>query len=162
AMDVLMARGNFKSIVGVEKTMIRPQSNNPLKLFTPSAGREALKNLLGRSSPAYLPPVEAVREGFDDIRIHHLAVMAGTQAALNQLLDQIDPKQLERQFPKPTFWDRLIPGRTRARHWAAYEDLYDELAEKVKEDFSKALKNFAVAYEEQERSREQGAQQARR
>src|SRR5690606_41963309 len=60
-------------IFRLSNTTIQPQDNNPLKL---SAGvEETFANLLLRDSDAHLPPVEAVREAFDDLQQHQQLVL---------------------------------------------------------------------------------------
>ncbi len=154
AMEVLMARGNIKSTLGVDKTLMQAVRNNPLKVYPPTAVDDVLLLLLGAPNPAYLPAVEAVREGFDDIRIHQVAILAGIQAALQQLVHRFDPQELQQHLAQPGWFDGLIPHRREARYWQAFNALYAQLADEVREDFSRALNDFAAAYEEQEQQRQ--------
>ena len=58
-------------------TRFRPTDNNPLK-FSANV-EDALHNLLVKRNPAFLQPVEAFEDAFDDLRAHQLAMLAGMQ-----------------------------------------------------------------------------------
>src|SRR3546814_13745750 len=96
--DVLMARSSIKNELRVERTMIRAAENNPLKFSVNE--EEALSALLLTRSPGFLPPVQATRQGFDDIKAHEMAVMAGMQAALGAMLKLFDPATLTQRLAK--------------------------------------------------------------
>lgn len=150
-MDVLMARTKVKSAFRMPVTTIKPVENNPLK-FAISVD-EVLRCLLAPQGSGYLPAVAAFREGFQDLKDHQLAMMAGLQAALHALLAHFDPKNLEAAFSKKM-------GRLRRRK-SAYWDCYTEFYRKTSQDavddnFQSILgEAFASAYEEQIRRLEQ-------
>jgi type VI secretion system protein len=147
-MEVLMTRTNIKSEFRLSQTMIRPVENNPLK-FSPNV-EEAMVCLLMRRGPAYLPAVRAVKEGFDDIRAHQLAVMAGVQAALLNLLRRFDPQALETRLGQQSVLDNIMPSKRKARYWELFTLLYNEIAKEAEDDFQELFgREFARAYEEQ-------------
>ena len=147
--ETLAARTEIKSEFRLERTMIRPKENNPLK-FSPSVD-EALTSLLHKTSGnAYLPPVSAVREGFDDLKAHQMAVMAGMQVALSALLRRFDPATLEKRLKSQSVLDSILPAARKAKYWELYEELYKEIAREAEDDFQGLFgKEFATAYERQ-------------
>jgi len=98
-IDVLRARSSLKGEFRIQQTMIQPVENNPLK-FAPNVD-EALLLLLRQSNQAFMAPDLAVRDSFDDLRAHQLAVMAGVEAAIKHLLARFEPAQLEERMGKP-------------------------------------------------------------
>lgn len=94
--------------------------------------------------PSYLKPVETVHESFKDLMTHQMAVLAGLQASLDQMLEMFDP---ERFSSKGNDWlDRLLKGKS----WAEYREFYDKLKEQASGDyFGKA---FVQKYQEQVQS----------
>jgi len=150
-MEVLMARSSIKRDIGArDVTMIGPTRNNPLK-FSLSV-EDAIMNLLTKRGPAYLPPLQALQEGFDDIKAHELAMMAGFQAALKHLLRRFDPTTLEDRLGQHSVLDTLLSGSRKTKYWDLFTARYAEIAEEAEEDFQELFgKEFARAYEEQAR-----------
>ena len=71
----LHLRAAQRGLLKQSNTTIQPRDNNSLKF---SAGvDEALNNLLFRDSEKYLDAVEAVRQGFGDIRRHQQILKIG-------------------------------------------------------------------------------------
>ncbi|QLQ33561.1 MAG: type VI secretion system-associated FHA domain protein TagH [Candidatus Thiothrix singaporensis] len=97
-LDALHARAEIKSAMRMDVTTIQRVGNNPLK-FSVTAD-DALNRLLSPRTDAYLPPEQALLEAFDDIRAHQLAVIAGVQAALTQVLKRFDPALLVQRLEK--------------------------------------------------------------
>lgn len=149
-MEVLRARSQIKGEFRLEQTTIRPTANNPLK-FALSV-EDAMQALLSKRGAAYLPPEQAVAEGFNDLKAHQLAVMAGMQAALAHLLKRFDPQALETRLGQRSLLDNLLPGNRKARYWELFTALYAELAREAEDDFHELFgREFARAYEEQVR-----------
>jgi type VI secretion system protein len=146
-MEILMARSQVKSEFRVAQTVIRPAENNPLK-FSLSVD-DALDKLLAHRGSAHLPPERAVREAFDDIKAHQLAVVAGMQAAIKHLLRRFDPKQLSARLGEQGVFENLLPAGRKARMWDRFNLLYEEIASEAEDDFQELFgKEFARAYEE--------------
>ena len=135
---VLRGRAEMKAQIRIEMTMVKPNSNNPLK-FSPTL-EDALKHLLKRDHPSFLEPLDAVRESFGDIMNHQLALNAGIQAALVDALDQFDPERFSGNRDSSLL-------HTKSKFWKAYCEAYPELKEEALEGiFGKA---FVKAYEDQ-------------
>jgi type VI secretion system protein len=147
---LLATRAMIKGEYRVEQTQIGSAQNNPLK-FTRDGAQAATLLLAGRH-PGYLPGLEAVAEGFRDLKTHELALMAGMQGAAAALFRQFDPEQLKQRLDRHSILASLLPGARRARYWEIYEQEYRKIAQDVSEDargnFGRA---FSRAYEEQAR-----------
>ena len=83
-MDVLQARQKTKDEFRLGATSFKPSGNNPLK-FSANV-EDALHNLLVKRNKAYLPPVEAFEDAFDDVRHHQVAMLAGVRVAFEAML----------------------------------------------------------------------------
>src|SRR5262249_18234587 len=112
--EVLMSRTAFKSEFRLERTMIQQTQNNPLK-FSISAD-DAMQVLLRRPGPGYLPPLEAVREGVEDIKAHQVAVVAGLQVALTALLREFNPESLKQRLEQRSRLANPLPASTTGPH----------------------------------------------
>jgi type VI secretion system protein len=146
-IDVLTARSAVKSQFRVPMTMMRPVENNALK--SSANASEALVNLLVMHNPAYLNAVEAFAEGFEDIKAHQVALMAGMRAAFDSMLQRFDPDELEERFKKRKSKSMLrMPGNM--QNWEMYKSLYDEMTQDADANFQRLFgEEFARAYEEQ-------------
>jgi type VI secretion system FHA domain protein len=139
---VLRSRADFKSLFRVNMTVIRATNNNPLK-FTVST-EDVLQQLLQNKGSGFLDSIEAIDEGFDDIMNHQLAMQAGIQAALNELLQDFNPAHIEKRFEEGLFLQK------KAKCWESYQDIYKVAAENAMENFFGDT--FVKAYEQQMRA----------
>ena len=148
-LDLVRARALTKGEMRAEATLIAPRDNNPLK-FSPDAAT-ALAHLLGeRRSAAFLAPVAAMRDAFDDLRAHQFGFMAGLRAALAGVLKQFDPVTLEQRLTHKSILDSVLPINRRAKLWDCYEQLYRDIATEAEDDFHALFgREFLRAYEEQ-------------
>jgi type VI secretion system protein len=138
-MAVLRSRAEFKSQFRVNVTTIKTTNNNPLK-FTVTA-EDALTLLIKNGQSGFKDSVEAIDEGFHDIMSHQLAMQAGIQASLEQILRQFDPKRIEKQFE-----ERLVLKK-KSKYWDKYSVLYPHVVEQAMEEFFGDA--FAEAYDKQ-------------
>jgi type VI secretion system FHA domain protein len=100
--------------------------------------------------PGYLPPADAVRAGFRDIKVHELALLAGMRAALDAVLARFDPTELEGQLRKRSPMARLVPGSRKAKYWKIFVQEYRAIARDAEHSFRGAFgQAFADAYERQ-------------
>ena len=150
--DVLMSRAAVKGEFGVDQTMLRPKDNNALKFSVTPA--DAVGALLQPGRPGYMPPLRAAKEAFDDVRIHQLAVMAGVQAALFNLLKTFDPAALEARLEKGSMIANIMPGARRSKLWEAFCAKYKDIARDADSDFQAVFgEEFARAYNKQTQSK---------
>jgi len=136
---VLRSRAEFKSLFRVTVTTIKRMDNNPLKFSVNT--EEALQHLLNDGQGGFKPSVEAIEEAFQDVLNHQLAMQAGIQASLQEILNQFAPDCIEKQFK-----EGLVLNK-KAKCWDRYCEIYSQLAEVAVEDFYGDT--FADAYEKQ-------------
>ena len=147
-IEVLQARAELKNQFRLPLTRIRTAENNPLK-FAVNA-EDALNSLLGRRSPAYLAPVEAFEDAFDDIRFHQMAMLAGMRAGFEQTLRRFDPQRLQEVFDKRVKRGGLLQMTTKPRYWELYAAEFRELTQDPDDAFKHLFGEvFAGAYEQQ-------------
>jgi len=146
-IDVLTARSMVKSQFRVPMTMMRPVENNALKSSANSV--EALLYLFVNKNPAYLSAVDSFAEGFEDVKAHQMAMMAGMRAAFDAMLQRFDPEELEQRFEKRKSKSKLRLS-TGGQYWGMYKDLYDDMTQDADANFQRLFgEEFARAYEEQ-------------
>lgn len=146
-IDVLRARSSLKGEFRMQQTLIRPVENNPLK-FAPNAD-EALLLLLRHGNQAFMAPDLAIKDSFDDLRAHQLAVMAGVEAAIKHLLKRFEPAALETRMGKPGGLSNLFGGSRQAQYWQQFTELYTKISSEAEEDFQDLFgREFSRAYEE--------------
>jgi len=138
-MCVLRARAELKSQFRVSVTTMRSVDNNPLK-FTPNVD-DALRLILAPTHAGFLSPKDAVREGFGDIMNHQMAVTAGIQAALTDVLRGFDPELIEKAQGEGLLFQK------KAKCWEHYASQYPKLKAAAQEDFFGDA--FGDAYERQ-------------
>lgn len=147
-VDVLRARAHIKDEFRVSATKLKPVENNPLK-FSINA-QDALFNLFGKSNPGYQSPVEAFQDGFEDIKAHQMAMIAGMRAAYQAMLDYFDPDGLADEFDKSLKRNILTGVLNKTKYWDLYEDLYKQLKRDPDSSFHRLFgREFGRAYEEQ-------------
>jgi type VI secretion system protein len=146
-MQVLRSRNLIKSEFRMNVTTIQPKENNPLK-FSASVD-DALVNMFVKKSSAYINPVEAVREGFESIADHQVAILAGIREAFKTVIKRFDPVLLDARFSKQNKGG-LIPGSQKAKNWELYLDYYNEMIGDIDSTFRYLFgDDFVQAYEEQ-------------
>jgi type VI secretion system protein len=146
-VDLLKARAAVKCEFGVEQTQIRAVKNNPLK-FSLSV-EDTLKMLLGGPRQGYLETSAAFEETFTDLKVHQMAVLAGTQEAWHDLFKRFDPQALEQRIGEDRGLQGLL-GSKKVRCWDAFTLLYQTLLEDAEDSRESLLvRKFAKAYGEQ-------------
>ena len=147
-VQTLSGRTHIKSEFRLDQTMIRPVENNPFKFSTSKTG--TLQQVLSKSNPAYMAGAEAIREGFDDVNAHQMAVVAGMEAALQDILKRFNPKKLETRLESDSILDNILPGGKKAKYWDIFKLLFDEIAGEAEDDFQQLFgRKFSRAYEQQ-------------
>ena len=146
-MQVLSSRSTIKNEFRMNVTTIQPVENNPLK-FSANID-DAMQNMFIKEGNAYKKPVEAIKEGFEGIAEHQIAILAGIRTAFKGVLNRFDPAVLEQrfeQFNKPG----IIPGMSKAKNWDSYKSYYQELVDDMDNSFQHLFGyEFVQAYEEQ-------------
>lgn len=146
-MRVLSFRKKIKEEFRINVTTIQPVENNPLK-FSANID-DALENMFIKSNKAYKEPIAAVREGFQGIADHQVAVLAGMQAAFRGMLDRFDPETLEKRFEKYNK-SGLIQFGQKGKNWESYKEFHNELVNNIDNSFQHLFGyDFVQAYEDQ-------------
>lgn len=146
-IDLLKARAAIKCEFGVEQTRIQAVKNNPLK-FSLNV-EDTLKMLLGGPRQGYLEAGAAFEETFTDLKMHQMAVLAGTQEVWQDLFKRFDPQAVEQRIGEDRGLQGLL-GSRKVRCWDAFTLLYQTLLEDVEDNReSLFVRKFAKAYGEQ-------------
>ena len=144
-MDLLRVREGVKDEFRMKMTTFKASDNNPLK-FSANV-EDALHNLLVKRNAAYLAPVDAFRDAFQDARNHQVAMFEGLRAAFHGMLRDFDPQVLEANFDKVNKGS-LLSGRR--KNWDLYREWYESIAQDADSAFRTLFgEEFARAYEEQ-------------
>lgn len=145
--DILLTRAELKSEMRVDRTMINPAGNNPLKFSI--SPEQAVEAMIRPSVPGYQDADTATEEALRDIKAHEVAVMAGMEAALKDLLARLGPEQLSTRIETGSSLGGLLQGK-KARYWEAYEQMYTEIARETEDNFQSTFgREFARAYQDQ-------------
>ncbi|HED35856.1 MAG TPA: type VI secretion system-associated FHA domain protein TagH [Gammaproteobacteria bacterium] len=146
-MKVLGARSTIKNEFRMNVTTIQPVENNPLK-FSANIS-DALENMFIKQGNAYIEPVEAVREGFNGIAEHQVAILAGMRAAFKGVIERFDPEMLNERFSRQQKGSIFTISQD-AKNWEAYLEYYKNLAGDTDSSFQSLFGDeFVNAYEEQ-------------
>jgi predicted component of type VI protein secretion system len=145
-IEVLNTRAEFRNQFRLPVTRVKTSENNPLK-FAVDAD-DALASLLRKRADRYLGPLEAVADGFDDIRTHHLAMVVGMRAGCQCVLNRFDPKTLATEFDRRARRNSWWPVPAGRRYWRQYVDLFETLTGDAESAFQRLFgEEFARAYE---------------
>ncbi len=145
-MELMQERTELKKRFRISQDTIQPSENNPLKF---SAGvEEALRKLFEQYGNRYLGPVDAVRESFRDIRLHHQAMAGAMHAAFVDFVHRLDPTDLRERFDRGLKRGGLLGAANKMKYWDLYAELYQNLAQMPKEELPHVfVEQFARAYE---------------
>ncbi len=147
-IDVLRARAEIKTEFRLPVTRLKVSENNPLK-FSVNA-EDAMASLLNRRNTAYLQPIEAFEDAFEDIRNHQLAMLAGMRSGFDSVLERLDAAALQEQFDKQIKRGGLLSMSSKSRYWDLFEEYCRELGADRENSFRRLFgEEFASAYETQ-------------
>jgi type VI secretion system protein len=140
-MMILRARSEEKREIRTDVTLIRKEKNNPLK-FIPTV-EDAVKVMISRKYSGYIDATLAVREGFTDIMKHQMAMRAGLQVAVGEILRRFEPAVFEQPFGEGFVFQK------KAKCWDAYAKAYPRTVTEAMDNLFGD--KFAMAYENQMR-----------
>jgi type VI secretion system FHA domain protein len=147
-IDVLRARAEIKSEFRLQVTRLKVSENNPLK-FSVNA-EDAMASFFTKRNNAYLQPVEAFQDAFEDIRNHQLAMLAGMRAGFDSVLERLDAATLQEQFDKQIKRGGLLSMSSKSRYWDLFEEYCRELGADRETAFRRLFgEEFGSAYETQ-------------
>lgn len=146
-MQVLRSRTSIKNEFRMNVTTIQPVENNPLKFSV--TVEDALENMFIKKSNAYKKPVDALREGFQEIGEHQVAMIAGIRQGFDKMMQRFDPENLEQIFNRQGKGS-LIPGMQKTRYWTSYAEHYASFVDNMESSFQHLFgADFVSAYEDQ-------------
>lgn len=146
-MQVLRSRTSIKNEFRMNVTTIQPVENNPLKF---SVGvDDALENMFIKKTKAYKKPVDAFREGFQEIAEHQIAMIAGIRHGFERMMERFNPENLEKNFNKQGKGG-VIPGMQKVKYWSSYGEYYSSFVDNMESSFQHLFgSDFVNAYEDQ-------------
>ncbi len=146
-MTALRTRTEIKERFRIEQTHMRAAGNNPLKAS--DNPETALRRLLHDDEDGtYLQGVPAFREALDDLRTHEVAILAAVHASIEGVIAGFDPGPLKNKLRHIAPVSAATPVLNSAKCWRLYEDYYQEVAARLRDDARLGfLKEFAHAYE---------------
>lgn len=158
-MEALKNRSNVKNRLRLSQTTIQPGENNPLK-FSASVDEAVLK-MLDPHSTRYLGPIEAIRESFADLRAHQSALMGAVQAATNELMKRIEPRELQENFDRGLKRGALLGAANKIKYWDLYVEFYQVLNQRNEQGLPAVFaEEFARSYAERVAANQKAAQKA--
>lgn len=125
-MDVLKGRADQKTRLRLSQTTIQPADNNPLK-FSASVDEALVKLLDGHNNSRYLGPVDAIRDSFADLRTHQLALSGAIQAGIDEVMNRIEPGELQEKFDRGLKRGALLGAANKMKYWDLYTEFYHVL-----------------------------------
>jgi len=147
-MALLQGRAEIKNEFRISQTRFVQTENNPLK-FSPNAD-EAMTRILGASEGVgFLTGPKAYEDALNDLQAHQLALLSAAQRAVESVIEQFDPAQLESRLQRISPLSARTPGLKAAKCWNLYTMHYEDVAGKMRDDARQMfLAEFAEAYEE--------------
>lgn len=144
---VLKSRTEVKNSFRLPITSVKAVENNPLK-FSQNAD-DAFDNLFVKRNPGYLGPLDAFREGFDDVAFHQSAMLAGIRAAFSAMLAKLHPEKLEDLYERKLKRTAMLGLGNKAKYWEMYRAQFEEIDRDREAHFQLLFgEEFALAYNE--------------
>jgi len=146
-VDLVRARATVKHELRAEVTTIVPRNNNPLK-FSPNV-EVALQHMLAPPARGFMAGAPAMRDAYDDLRTHQVALVAGMQAVLDAALQRFDPGVLEEQLGGRSLLHNVLPATRNARLWELFTEHYARIRNDAANDFHTLFGTaFLTAYDQ--------------
>ena len=119
----LRTRAALKNEFRLAMTMVNIEENNPLKF---SSNYKQTVRLALDKEQGYMPLGDAVKEGFQDLQEHQVAVMAGVKSALDYMMRRMDPDEIENKVDQNQDKLRFFYGKKNCC-WDSFQQLYNDL-----------------------------------
>lgn len=145
--ESLHLRATQKAVLRQSNTAIQPRDNNPLKFA--SGVDESLQALLFGTSAEYMPPVDAVRGAFKDLKLHQQTLLRALYKAFDRYIERLDPDHVEEQCSSGRR-GALLGAANKLKYWDYYKDLYLVVAQHASGELpAQLLEELAQAYDEE-------------
>ena len=118
-VSILQARRMIKDEFRLEQTTLQAGENNPLKFF--KSGTEVLDHALVKRTEGFMAFDKAVQEGFQNMKEHEMAAMAGMQSAITGVLSRLDPIMFENE-------GKGLLGRSKDKAWERFVEAHERLS----------------------------------
>lgn len=139
-------RALVKREVNADVTQVVVRNNNPLKFFPD--GETVLTQMLRKKMPGFMGPVEAMQDAYEDLHAHQLGVVAGIQAAMQDILKRLNPQALEDSTKEGSFLGSMLAANRKAKLWDSYTELFRKISTEAQDDFQILFgQAFLQAYE---------------
>jgi len=146
-MQLLASRADIKSEFRIDQTRITSSRNNPLK-FSPSIEEAMRRVFVERDAPGFISGAEAFELALNDLRAHQVAILAAVQGAIESVILQFNPEELERKLKKLSPLSASTPLIRQAKCWNLFTAHYEEMASNLRNDAKRMfVREFAEAYE---------------
>ena len=143
--DLISDRSAIRTQVQAEQTMVGIGNANQLKMMKSETLASALFDL---DREGFMDPVEAVEEGFSDLKEHQIAVLTGMQFALIGLFNRFDPDRIEEELAERHTMSVLAAGGKKSAAWDAFEEAYQRMREQLADyENSFFMRDFRDGYE---------------
>jgi type VI secretion system protein len=154
-MEVLKGRADQKNRLRLSQTTIQPADNNPLK-FSASVDEALVRLFDGHNNTRYLGPVDAIRDSFADLRTHQNALSGAVQAAIDEVMNRIEPGELQERFDRGLKRGALLGAANKMKYWDLYTEFYHVLNQRNEQNLP------TLFAEEMSRTYAEKAQQKKR
>lgn len=147
SIDLLSARSEIKREFRADVTIIASGANNPLK-FLPTADGVMLQ-LAGQTFPGFMKPVPAMKEAYQDLAVHQIALMAGIRAAYAEAVARLSPSALEKDATAaPGLLAKISSVHRKAALWDDFQQRYESVRRHAEDDLMAfSGQTFVNAYE---------------
>jgi type VI secretion system protein ImpI len=122
--ELLRERAAAKRDLHLDRTTIGALDNNPLKWAPPE---RVAADLLLEETTGFLKAADAFRASFNDLRAHHAGLRSSQEAAVQHILEQLDPDTVEAGLKRQP----LGLGATSNQAWKSYRERYGRIAGKA-------------------------------
>lgn len=144
--DVLRDRAFTRNEYRIQMTQIGVGNNNPLKFLPPQDAAVALLNPI---IPGLMGPQESLNAACQDVKKHHLALLAGMRAAVHAAFEQMNPTRAEAQLKRAGGLSGLTETGRQANAWVEYLRYFQAQEEEATESpDSPVNREFRRGYEE--------------
>lgn len=149
-IDLLAARSEIKREFRAGVTVIASGANNPLKFLPTPDG--VIMQMIGQNFPGFMQPVPAMKDAYQDLCVHQLALMAGIRAAYAEALARFDPVELEKQAASiGGMLGKVSSIGRKAALWDEYKKNFDAIRRDAEDDLTAfSGQAFLEAYENAE------------
>ena len=146
-MQLLASRAEIKNEFRIDQTRISSSRNNPLK-FSPTIEEAMRRVFVERDVPGFISGAESFEQALNDLRAHQVAILAAVQGAIESVILQFNPEQLENKLKKISPISASAPLIKQAKCWNLFTSHYEEISANLRDDAKKIfVREFAEAYE---------------